>query len=186
MDCVDLPASTVALRDPDFAAAIDHVDVAPCYARWCEAWQDGRLPLHRVVRPPFLPACTLPYLFLYERRGERFLCRLTGTLVDSVFGTRHAGRYLDEMLDGVGLTSRTALMQRVLRDERGLLYGGNLAAQGREHIPFRRLLLPLADATGRASFVFGAVWFNDSNGEPLRQPARVTSEPELVLYERPR
>jgi hypothetical protein len=182
MDCTHPRADT--LRDPAFAAAIEYAEVAPCYALWSVAWQDGQLPDRRAMRPPRLPACTLPYLFLYETRGSRFFCRLTGTQVDAMFGRRQMGRFLDELLDGNALASRTALLQQALDTRCALLYGGDLVVPGREHVPFRRILLPLGDEEGRARFVFGAVW-STTRDTPMRRPTQYTIDSDLMLVERP-
>jgi hypothetical protein len=176
--------ATGLVRDPAFAIELAGGTFGTAYALWCEGLRDGNLPTREDIRPPKLPSCAVPSAFIYERIGARFCCRLSGTELDRAFGHGHIGKYLDEMLSGTALHTREALMHWSVDCGRPLLYAGLLVEPGREHVPFRRLVMPLREGDGR-EFLFGLVEFTERDDEarPRRawQPAHI--DPSLIVRE---
>jgi hypothetical protein len=132
---------------------------------WRHAWigAGGRVPDRRLMDPADLPRPILPSMFIYEREGERFRCRLAGSRLREVFGHAMEGRYLDEMVKAEAAPRRNAIFKTVLDEGKPLIYSGFLVAEGKEWRYFRRLLLPMRkQADGPTDQVMGAVNF----GEP--------------------
>jgi hypothetical protein len=172
------------LRDPAFAAALDYAPARALYEVWSAAARDDALPAKRAVTPPHIPASVLGNLFLHEQRGDRFLCRLTGSRVDEMFGSNGAGKYVDEMLTGEALESRLAFMRRSLQERKALIYAGRLFVAHRQHVPSLRLLLPVQDDTNGTRLILGVAWFPD--GAQFRDKfGRDTNAATLVAIEQP-
>ncbi len=151
--------SAAPLRDPAFAGALKYEPAHALYAVWSAAWRGDVLPAKRAVTPPHIPARVVPNLFLHEERGGRFLCRLTGSRVDEMFGSSGAGKYVDEMLTGEALESRIAFMRRCLQERKALIYAGRLFAPNRQHVQSLRLLFPIRDENNGPRLILGVAWF---------------------------
>ncbi|WP_173012629.1 PAS domain-containing protein [Niveispirillum sp. SYP-B3756] len=131
---------------------------------WRHAWVDAgrQVPDRRLMDPVNLPRPLLPSMFIYEREGERFRCRLAGSRLREVFGHAMEGRYLDDMVKPESAPRRNAIFNTVLEEGKPLIYSGFLVAEGKEWRYFRRLLLPMRkQAGGPVDQIMGAVHFCD-------------------------
>ncbi|GIL40948.1 PAS domain-containing protein [Roseiterribacter gracilis] len=176
--------TAASVRDPAFAIELGNGVFSDTYALWCSGLRDGALPSRDDIRPPRLPAAAVGGAYLYERIDARFRCRLSGTELDRAFGRGQAGKYLDQMLTCEALHTREALMHWALDYGRPVLYAGMLVEKGREHVPFRRLVMPLRERDGR-EFLFGLVGFSQPDGDvrPRRAWQAAQVDPELVVRE---
>lgn len=121
-----------------------------------------------------LPKSVRENFFLIERRGDRYLVRLASTrLIDSM-GGETTGKYLDELMRPEIYPTRRTLFDTCVRMTAPVYYGATLAAPTRDHVAFRRMLLPLrSDAEAPVDLVCGAMDFvpmedlrTDSNAKP--------------------
>ncbi|HWK45497.1 MAG TPA: PAS domain-containing protein [Stellaceae bacterium] len=142
----------------DFAKLVEDSPLSGCWKFW-RSRRDGRqVPLKRRLDPVEMPRQILPHLFLYERTAEnRFLCRLAGTGLCSMFAEDPTGRHLDELIPPAAQRSRIVLFEETLNQQRPIVYEGHIAQPGREWVPFLRLLLPVSSNGVAADMVFGMV-----------------------------
>ncbi|WPZ36419.1 PAS domain-containing protein [Thalassobaculum sp. OXR-137] len=107
-----------------------------------------------------LPKSVAGNFFLIERRGNRYFVRLAATALVDNMGTETTGKYLDQLMRPEKYPARKKLFE--LCTDRGcpVYYGATLAAERRDHIAFRRILLPLRSAPrGEIDLVCGAMEF---------------------------
>ncbi|GIL37879.1 PAS domain-containing protein [Roseiterribacter gracilis] len=159
----DRHVGATPFRDPAFAAALSYEPARALYGVWSAAWRGDALPEKRAVTPPYSPVRVIANLFMHEAHGERFLCRLTGSRVDEIFGSNGAGKYLDEMLTGEALQSRADFMHRCLQEQTALIYAGRLFPPNRQHVQSLRLLLPVQEASTGMRLIVGVAWFPDGS-----------------------
>lgn len=110
---------------------------------------EGAVPMRSQLDPCSFPRPALPFMFVYERVGDRFRCRLAGTKMRDIFGADSTGQFLDQLAPAHFLPSRTALFQKCVESGMPVFYRAYLAPQGREWRSSLRLLLPAAIAGSR-------------------------------------
>lgn len=165
-----MTVATLSTRPPDpidarpgtlsFTEQLAGTGLEKCFRFWLAHKSGDRMPPKSALVMSRMPADILPNLFVYERTPEqRFRCRLSGTAVAQQFGKDPTGCHLDELIVPASLESRAALFRRVLDTQCPVVYGGKLASTEHEWKPFKRLLLPIADAAGVSAFLFGMVIF---------------------------
>jgi hypothetical protein len=143
-----------------FAQHLNGTGLRDCFDFWLSRRQGDRPPAKRAINPSALPRAIIADLFLYELTAdERFNCRLAGTAIRRAFGKEPTGLYLDEIVNPASVAARTALFRATLEKELPVVYGGTLAEGDKLWMPFKRLLLPVADDIGASRFVFGMVIF---------------------------
>ena len=143
-----------------FAQHLDGTGLRDCFDYWLSRRRSDRPPPKSAISPSALPRAIMADLFLYELTAdERFKCRLAGTAIRRAFGKEPTGLYLDEIVNPAGVAARTALFRATLEKELPVVYGGTLAEGDKLWMPFKRLLLPVADDIGASRFVFGMVIF---------------------------
>lgn len=149
---------------------------ADTFDHWRALARDGEAVLGIPVRDQIdlltLPRSVRGNFFLIEHQKGRYLVRLaSATLVDNM-GTETRGKYLDELMRPEIYPARRALFDLCVQQGCAIYYGATLAAPTRDHIAFRRILLPLR-STPRAEIdlVCGAMEFVSSqelaNGSPI-------------------
>lgn len=107
-----------------------------------------------------LPKSARENFFLIERRDARYLVRLASTRLIDNMGGETTGRYLDELMRPDIYPARRALFDRCLESPAPIYYGATLAAPTRDHVAFRRILLPVRSAAdGPADLVCGVMDF---------------------------
>jgi len=162
---------------PDFIAATRGTALEDCVLFWADNRAEDGLPRKDAIAMPRLPRRILPHVFLYEHTDEgRFRCRLAGTAIAREFGQDPTRFHLDELIVPASLESRLVLFRGVLQKRRPVVYGGRLANTEDQWKPFRRVLLPIADADGVACFVFGMVTFPKPNAGTFRETGGATLE----------
>lgn len=107
-----------------------------------------------------LPKSARENFFLIERRDARYLVRLASTRLIDNMGGETTGKYLDELMRPEIYPARRALFDRCLEAVAPVYYGATLAAPTRDHVAFRRILLPVRSAEdGPADLVCGVMDF---------------------------
>lgn len=129
------------------------------YRHWRTLGNDRhRIPGREAMDVLDLPVIALPHAFIYEREDDgRFRCRLAGTRFAEDLGYEPTWRHLDDALDPVRDRRRLALFAECLDTPRAIYYRGRLTPVGHDHRESGRLLLPVADADGTLTFVFGGM-----------------------------
>lgn len=146
--------------DADLAALTTDRGMLALLRHWCQARaaNDGTLPVRAQMDPCDLPRSILPFMFVYERLGDRLRCRLSGTRMRDLFGNDGTGLFLDQMIAPHTVPGRSALFHRTLDGGLPLLYRGFLVPVGKGWRGFNRLLLPVAVRAGEpATQVMGMV-----------------------------
>lgn len=91
--------------------------------------------------PVEVPA-VLPYVYLLERIGDRLRYRLSGEEVNRLFGTSHAGRFLDEVVPPDVYPIVAPFFLRVF-DPTICVFKGRVVLPGRDYLEFERVLMPI-------------------------------------------
>jgi hypothetical protein len=154
---------------------------------WWRVWlAAGRqVPDRKAMDPVNLPRPLLPFMFIYERDGQRFRCRLAGSRLRDVFGHAMEGRYLDEMVKPEAVPYRSRIFNTPLIEGKPLLYSGFLVVEGKEWRYFKRLLLPVCKiASGSADQIMGAVSFTSPPPQLRFDPHDPDGQVSLTLLER--
>lgn len=143
----------------------------------CGGGETGHwVPLREQVDLLTLPKSTWESFFLIERRENRYLVRLASTRLIDNMGSETTGKYLDELMRPEIYPARRALFDRCTDEALPVYYGATLAAAAREHVAFRRILLPLRSADGGAvDLVCGVMEFVSTSD---LQDAAATGESE--------
>jgi hypothetical protein len=105
-----------------------------------------RIPLRDQIDMLTLQAETLPWFFINQREGDRYVSRLAGTAMVQGIGFETKGRYLDEMMSPETYPERKALFDMCLDDAVCIHYRATLAAPNRDHVGFSRILFPAASS----------------------------------------
>lgn len=120
-------------------------------AALCEYWVglgggDGiRVPGFHDFDPLAVPS-TLPDLQILRREtGGRYRIGLTGANVAELMGSDNTGKCFDEVVPAARYAARASLFDTALRTGLPLAFRAFLAAQGREHRLYKRVLLPFLD-----------------------------------------
>lgn len=122
--------------------------------------RQDRIPLRSQIDMLSLPAETLPWFFINQRKGDRYVNRLAGTAMVEGIGFETRGRYLDEMMAPETYPYRKVLFDTALDKGVCVHYRATLAAPNRQHVGFTRILFPAASATsGAADLVCGTMVF---------------------------
>lgn len=108
----------------------------------------GQLPGRKHIDPLEL-ADLLPWVMLIDvipqTSGEpRYRIRLVGTEVVSIQGSDGTGKFVDEVLTGSDGAAVIRRYGEILRTRQPQYRRGNVATQGREHVPYERVVFPLA------------------------------------------
>lgn len=135
----------------------------PLFSLWCVRRPPGGVPPRDAFQMWDIPPDLLSRMFLYEREGKGYRCRLFGTTLVSIFGEEATGRTLAELVPAPALPTRQALFDRVLETRLPLLYEGRLVARNREWRRFSRLMLPVAKG-GQCTMILGAITFPPAHG----------------------
>lgn len=90
-----------------------------------------------------LPKSVRGNFFLIEHQDGRYLVRLASTTLVDNMGTETTGKYLDQLMRPEIYPARRALFDLCVHSGSAIYYGATLAAPTRDHIAFRRILLPL-------------------------------------------
>ena len=91
---------------------------------------------------PVEVSAVLPYLYLLERIGDRLRYRLSGEEVNRLFGTSHAGRFLDEVVPPDVYPIVAPFFLRVF-DPAICVFKGRVVLPGRDYLEFERVLMPI-------------------------------------------
>ncbi|MCR9256954.1 MAG: PAS domain-containing protein [Alphaproteobacteria bacterium] len=125
-----------------------------------ESARPDRLPTRDQIDMLTLPRETLPWFFIHQREGDRYLNRLAGTAMVEAIGFETRGRYLDEMMAPALYPERKALLDRCAEQAVCVHYRATLAAADREHVGFSRILFPAAsDQESAVDLVCGTMVF---------------------------
>jgi hypothetical protein len=102
----------------------------------------------------------LPYVWLYERIGDGYLCRLAGEEIRRTYRGNPAGRMMNALMVHAHYDNVKAHFDAVLD---GPAVGGSVGKVyllGHEkHGVGERLMLPFGDDTGTPRFLLGVTWF---------------------------
>jgi hypothetical protein len=156
----------------DFELQIMEPQLRRLYLLWRERSRAGAVPTRADLDPVTIPGDLLPSIFIYERHGSRFFCRLAGTGLRTILGYEPSGRFADEMGPKDQAGTRAQLMDRVLESEIPAYATGSLAINGREGPPMGQLFLPVASRPGRADQIFGALGVSSQVRPPSRGDVR--------------
>ncbi len=108
----------------------------------------GKLPGRKHIDPLEL-ADLLPWVMLMDvipqSSGEpRYRIRLVGTEVVAIQGADGTGKFVEEVLNASEGAEVIRLYGEILRTHHPQYRRGNVAATGREHVPYERVAFPLA------------------------------------------
>jgi hypothetical protein len=124
----------------------------------------GKLPGRKHIDPLEL-ADLLPWLMLIDvipqTSGEpRYRIRLVGTEVVAIQGSDGTGKFVEEVLTGSEGSDVIRRYGEILRTHEPQYRRGTVAATGREHVPYERIVFPLANDGERVDmllFVFDSL-----------------------------
>ncbi|EDP66860.1 hypothetical protein BAL199_17403 [alpha proteobacterium BAL199] len=129
------------------------------YVHWQAQSRSGReLPGRGGMDVLDLPKTVIPHAFIYEREQDgRFRCRLAGTRFTDDLGYEPTGAYLDTKLHSELGRRRLALYADCIAAPRAIYFRARMTPIGQEFRESGRLMLPVADDSGVARFVFGGM-----------------------------
>lgn len=114
---------------------------------WNGRRQDGRLPPRAILDPLELrPVLGNLNIIAVERDGDglRFIYRLWGTRIASIYGRDLTGRYLGDAESGSDLSASRSVHESVARTGVPHYWRRPLPFAHRGYVGYRRLLLPFA------------------------------------------
>jgi hypothetical protein len=117
----------------------------------------------------------LPNLYLLEAIGARFHYRVSGEAVNSLFGSQHRGKFLDEVVPEAIYPTVAPFFQSVARNESAFFFQGRVAISNRDFLFFERLILPVQ--RGGNTMVVGCLSLSNTDKK------RPESEPEARGYD---
>ena len=150
----------------DFASQIVEQTLQDLFSRWEDRAIGGSVPSRADFDPLGLPSDVLPFVFILERHGERFFCRLAGTGIRTMLGFEVGQRYLDELIPRTHSISPGAIYARVIDEQIPAYFSGPLMAGGPDDRPVSCLLLPVAAQGGGADQVFGVLLARAPGAKP--------------------
>jgi hypothetical protein len=155
----DLGVSTDE-QAPGFARAIDAPLLAELYAYWTAKRGARFAPSRAEIDPVEIPRL-LPHLMLVDivDGGARLLYRLAGTEIESRFGCRMGGRYVDELMRGRYNDYIHELYRELLATRRALYSESAYGPDGNSPLYTRRLMLPLSNDGRRVDMVLAGQIF---------------------------
>jgi hypothetical protein len=108
----------------------------------------GKLPGRKHIDPLEL-ADLLPWLMLIDvipqASGKpRYRIRLVGTEVVAIQGSDGTGKFVEEVLTGSEGIDVIRRYDEIVRAHEPQYRRGTVAATGREHVPYERIIFPLA------------------------------------------
>jgi len=135
--------------------------------------RDDSIPTREQIDMLSLPVETIPWFFINQRAGDRYVNRLAGTAMVSGVGFETKGRFLDEMMAPEVYPERKALFDICAGHGVCVHYRATLAVRDRNHVGFSRILFPAASAaTGPVDLVCGTmVFFGDASLHPKERAA---------------
>lgn len=132
----------------DFAAGLEAPEHRQLFDYWRSKAPAGRLPGRRHLDPVDIPRL-LPWIILYDvdwREGApRFRFRLVGTGNVQRYGRDATGLWFEEAYDGEALARQQAVFAEVATSRRPHLSRAILPIAGKDHVTYRRLILPLTN-----------------------------------------
>ena len=153
--------------------------LGPALTYWT-AKRGGRLmPRKRDIDPIEIPAKIVPNLQLIDviDGGARFRYRLIGTATVDAYGEDFTGRYADEMFPAELRHFIHGIYRQVCAGRAPLFLSNRyISAKGFE-LASKRIYMPLADANGAVSHIFGVLRFEY---ESSIADARWRNDPTLV------
>ena len=146
-----IAAFRARLADPVLAKMLDH---------WCAMKAEAHgAPRRGALDPSAIPTL-LRHLQIHQREADgRFRCRLSGTAIVQQLGRDATGAYLDEAIRPEAVAGRMRIFNRALETGMPVSYSGVMEVPGKGMKAYQRLLLPLADAQGKPSFVLSVMAF---------------------------
>ncbi len=137
-----------------------HPLAARLLALW-NGWRGDRVMPERDQVNPLYMRGLLENIVLLDAVDGDFRFRLVGEAVNSRYGHGLKGRTLGERLAGAALDETLYEHRRCVDDVAGVLVRNTRdAATLNDQLLYTRLLLPLADADGRAGHVLGVMQFH--------------------------
>ena len=161
------------LNDQVLAKMLDH---------WCGLSEAaGGTPKRSDLDPAAIPTL-LRHLQIHRREANgRFRCRLSGTAVVQQLGRDATGTYLDEAIRPEAVAGRMRIFNRALETGMPVVYSGVMEVPRKGMKAYQRLLLPLADAQGKPSFVLSVMAFKTLG--PM-DAARLNDAQQIVEMQR--
>lgn len=129
-----------------------HIDEHPRFRRLADYLTakapPGRLPGRQHIEPTEI-ADLLPWIMLIDVLPQpgaepRYRLRLVGTEVVGIQGSDGTGKYVEDVLDNSEAAEIVAGYGEIVRSRRPGYRRGVVATTGREHVPYRRIVFPLA------------------------------------------
>ena len=173
----------------DTPKALQSPELRQLFHYWQERHAEDRPPARAEIDPLDVPPL-LPDLLLvdvdWSFAKPRFRFRLAGTRFTRLYAEEITGRWLDELLLGVWQDYWEAEYTAVAQQWEPR-YGVNAAVwQGREHVRFEWILLPLVTPDRRCDMVLSGVRFEGSDGLRLKAGAPDETLPLGALVLEPR
>lgn len=132
-------------QDLPFSVRLSQARMAELCEHWAGLGGGARVPSFRDFDPLAVPRA-LPDLQILRREADgRYRIGLTGANVAELMGGANTGRRLDELVPPERYAARAALFDAALRTGLPVAFRAYLAATGREHRLYKRLLLPFID-----------------------------------------
>ena len=134
---------SAAIRQILQSIAHEQIRYAPTYAvlqHWLASLASGtggEIPGFDPMEAPRL----LPYLYLLEKQGNRLKYRVSGEEVNRLFGSNHAGRYLDEVVPAPVYAEVSPFFLDVFL-LKACIFKGHVVLPDKEYMEFERVLLP--------------------------------------------
>lgn len=91
---------------------------------------------------PIDAPCLLSYLYILERHGDRLRYRVSGESVNQLFGSNHAGKWLDEVVPKTIYPTVEPYFHDVF-DLKACVMKGHVALASHPWTEFERMLLPV-------------------------------------------
>jgi PAS domain len=130
----------------------EHLDEHPRFRRLADYLAakapPGRLPGRQHIEPTEI-VDLLPWIMLVDvlprpDAAPRYRLRLVGTGVVGIQGSDGGGKYIEDVLDKGEVPEILAGYGEIVRSRRPGYRQGIVPATGREHVPYRRIIFPLA------------------------------------------
>jgi hypothetical protein len=131
--------------DLPFSRRLAQAGMAALCDYWTGLGGGTRVPEFRAFDPLDVPRMLADLQILRRDADGRYRIGLTGTNVAELMGRDNSGKYLDELVSAERYAARVAIFDTALRTGLPVAFRAFLAAPGREHRLYKRLLLPFVD-----------------------------------------